>query len=74
MQVRPSTFRNIHLQNLSDAPPRLQRLLLNIQPYDFVMKYIPGKEVALADVMRPVTTKRWTPPSTSFGPREMIST
>ena len=42
MQMRPST---------SVAPPRLQRLLLKIQPYDFEIKYIPGKEVTLADVL-----------------------
>ena len=41
----------IHLKNLSDVPPRLQRLLLKIQPYDFEIKYIPGKEVALADAL-----------------------
>ena len=41
----------IHLKNLSDAPPRLQRLLLKIQPYDFQIKYIPGKEVTLADAL-----------------------
>ena len=41
----------IHLKNLSDAPQRLQRLQLKIQPYDFEIKYIPGKEVALADTL-----------------------
>ena len=40
MQIRPST---------SDAPPRLQRLLLKIKTYDFEIKCIPGKEVALDD-------------------------
>ena len=41
----------IHLKNLSDAPPRLQRLLLKMEPYNFEIKYIPGKEVALADTL-----------------------
>ena len=36
---------------LSDAPPSLQRVLLTIQAYDFEIKYIPGKEVALADAV-----------------------
>ena len=36
---------------LPDAPPSLQRILLKIQPYDFEIKYIPGKEVALADAI-----------------------
>ena len=30
----------IHLKHLSDAPPRLQRLLLKIQPHDITIKYI----------------------------------
>ena len=38
----------IHLKNLSDAPSRLQRVLLKIQPYHFEIRYIPSKEVALA--------------------------
>ena len=42
MKNRPST---------SDALPRLQRLLLTIQPYDFEIKYIPDNEVALADAL-----------------------
>ena len=37
------------LEKKSDAPPRLQRLLLKIQPYAFEIKYIPDKEVALED-------------------------
>ena len=51
MQVTPSTFRKNPFKNLSDAPPRLQRLLLKVQPYDFEIKYILGKEVALADAL-----------------------
>ena len=29
----------------------MQRVLLTIQPYDFEIKYIPGKEVALTDAV-----------------------
>ena len=41
----------IHLKNLTAAPPRLQRLLLRIQGYDFTIKYKPGTEMLLADPM-----------------------
>ena len=41
---------DIHLEHLSDEPPRLQRLLLKIQPYDFVIKYVPGTKIPKADV------------------------
>ena len=34
---------DIHLKCLSDTPPRLKRLLLKIQPYNFVIKCVPGK-------------------------------
>ena len=40
---------DIHLKHLSDAPPRLQRLLLKLQPYNLTIQYIPGKNVAVAD-------------------------
>ena len=39
----------IHLQHVSDAPPRLQRLLLKLQPYDSTIKYVPDQKVPVAD-------------------------
>jgi hypothetical protein len=36
---------------LSIAPPRLQRMLLRLQRYDFTAKYKPGKEMILADTL-----------------------
>ena len=41
----------IHRKNLAAAPQRLQRMLLRLQPYDFELRYKPGKEVVLADTM-----------------------
>ena len=41
----------IHLKNLPGAPIRLQKLLLKMQPFDFEIKYILGKEVALTDAL-----------------------
>ena len=41
----------IHRKNLAAAPQRLQRMLLRLQPYDFELRYKPGKEMALADTM-----------------------
>ena len=32
---------DIQLKYLSDAPPRLQRLLLKLQPYDITIQYVP---------------------------------
>ena len=45
----------IHLKHLRDAPPRLQRLLLKLQPYDITIKYLPGHKVAVADALSRVS-------------------
>ena len=42
---------SIHLKQLSQAPPRLQRMLLRIQPYDVTIRYKPGKELIFADYL-----------------------
>ena len=41
----------IHLKNISQAPPRLQRMLLRLQPHDIKIVYRPGRELALADAL-----------------------
>ena len=41
----------IALKNLVAAPPRLQRMLLRLQPFDCNIKYKPGKEMLLADAL-----------------------
>ena len=46
---------DIHLKYLSDAPPRLERLLLKLQPYDITTKYVTGCQVPVADVFSRVS-------------------
>ena len=42
----------IAMKNLANAPPRLQRMLLELQRYDVTIKYIPpGKEMQLANAL-----------------------
>ena len=41
----------IHKKNLMQAPPRLQRMPLRLQPYDCVVKYLPGREMVTADAL-----------------------
>ena len=41
----------IHKKNLMQAPPCLQRMLLRLQPYDCVIKYLPGREMVTADAL-----------------------
>ena len=38
-------------ETLAVAPPRLQRMSLRLQCYEFTLKYTPGKEVVLADTL-----------------------
>ena len=41
----------IHQKSLASAPPRLQRILLQLQRYDVTIRYRPGKEMLLADAL-----------------------
>ena len=41
----------IAMKNLANVPPRLQRMLLELQRYDVTIKYQPGKEMQLADAL-----------------------
>ena len=46
---------DIHLKYLSDAPPRLQRLLLKLKPYDITIKHVPGFQVPVVDALSRVS-------------------
>ena len=48
----------ICLKNLTAAPPRLQRMLLRLQEYDMVIKYLPGSEMLLADGLSRLPSKK----------------
>ena len=40
---------SITRKHLMNAPPRLMRMLLRIQKYDITVKYVPGKDIPIAD-------------------------
>ncbi|XP_048250743.1 uncharacterized protein LOC125378825 [Haliotis rufescens] len=42
---------NIQHKNLASTPPRLQRMMLQLQQYDFEIRYKPGKEMILSDML-----------------------
>ncbi len=42
---------NIQHKSLASTPPRLQRMMLRLQPYDYTITYKPGSEMLLADAM-----------------------
>ena len=41
----------IHQKSLASTPPRLQRMLLQLQRYNLPIKYRPGKDMLLADAL-----------------------
>ena len=41
----------IFKKHLDQAPPRISRMLLRIQEYDVTVKYVPGKDIQLADAL-----------------------
>ena len=41
----------IHLKSMHNAPPHLQRMLLQLQKYDMKIEYKPGSEMLLADAL-----------------------
>ena len=41
----------IAMKNLTNAPPHLQRMLLELQRYDVTIKYRPGQQMQLADAL-----------------------
>ena len=38
-------------KTMDKVPPRLQRMMLNLQPYDLHVYYVPGKFMYLADLL-----------------------
>ena len=46
MLMCPKPLGDIELKSLSDVSPWLQRLLLKIQSYDIVIKYVPGIKIS----------------------------
>ena len=45
------SLEQISMKNLADAPVCLQRMLLQLQDYDFTIKYCPGEEMVIADTL-----------------------
>ena len=46
---------SISQKNLHSAPPRLARMLLRLQQYQVTVKYVPGKDIPLADALSRIT-------------------
>ena len=52
-------------KNLSDMSPRIQRLMMKLQRYDFELTYTPGKHIVMADTLSRATTQSDTPVSST---------
>ena len=55
VQTDHKPLESILKKPLCNAPPRLQRLMLRLQPYDLVVHYVPGKYIILL-IRYPVRT------------------
>ena len=45
------SLEQISMKNQADTPVHLQRMLLQLQDYDFTIKYHPGEEMVIADTL-----------------------
>ena len=52
---------SIQLKHLTSAPPRLQQMLLCLQPYDVTIKYRPGKQMQVADALSRLSPEESAP-------------
>ena len=46
----------IFKKHLSSAPPRIARMMLRIQKYDAEIKYVPGKNIPIADALSRISS------------------
>jgi len=46
----------IFRKHLSSAPPRIARMMLRIQKYDAQIKYVPGKDIPVADALSRISS------------------
>ena len=46
----------IFKKHLSSAPPRIARMMLRIQKYDAEIKYVPGKDIPVADALSRISS------------------
>ena len=46
----------IFKKHLSTAPPRIARMMLRIQKYDVQIKYVPGKDIPVADALSRISS------------------
>ena len=48
---RTEQIEQIHKKNLMQAPPHLPRMMLHLQPYDCIVKYLLGREMVTANTL-----------------------
>ena len=46
----------IFKKHLSSAPPRIARMMLHIKKYDVQIKYVPGKDIPVADALSRISS------------------
>ena len=54
-------FVSIQLKHLTSAPPQLQRMLLQLQPYDITVRYLPGSQMQIVDALSRLSPEETAP-------------
>ena len=52
---------SIQLKHLTSTPPRLQRMLLRLQPYDLTIRYRLGTQIQIADALSRLSPEEKAP-------------
>jgi hypothetical protein len=61
VQSDHNLLESIHLKHLTSAPPRLQRMLLRLQPYSLTIKYRRGADMEIADALSRLSPQETEP-------------
>ena len=51
VETNHKPLETVFKKSLQKAPPRFQRMLMSLQPYDLRVSYKPGKELYIADTL-----------------------
>ena len=55
METDHKPLESIFKKHISSTPPRIARMMLRIQKYDVEIKYVPGKDIPVADALSRVS-------------------
>ena len=67
-------LKSLFKKPLSQAPQRIQRMMLRVQHYDFRVKYVPGTQLLIADTLSQASQSKSTSSTEEFEVHLLIQT